>query len=570
MQAEALRLQAKANEESVANSRNQINSLTSTISQLGARSDAALEALNRQQESLIHLQNTQGRRLNQEAGLIQDMDRQIGILHAGEEALAAGRETDAASILTGVDNQRINDIASNIERRRRELNSLPSAPTGDPRRLANTGTSGPSRRLVAANSNVVRQAGIQSRQQIEAEAQARREAEARQRNDAIARIESQLSQGLGLGQSQGQTQRVAVGASGGQSFAMSPAGPVPAGPVPIPVAQAVPAGEGPVDVPPLLIKQKISLGPPPEPLNFSFMSTNTPIPPKAIMPSGQINPGQASQLAARAISASEKPLPDSPTNKNAEIDVLEKRVKELGKTIDLEYIRDMKEVDLRNRFLRLNGLPPWDFTRESYVEFIIRSDLLMGTHHNYDEKARAIANYREKTRANSKLTLKKEEQDLLTEFENHAPGFRPVENQKMTLERFARELNLSIDEARPHYIAFKQRLFEKSQAENYKMKKNNNFTIPDNSSFIPPVSPRSAARYARALKFPLQRETTQASEARIAEESRESSRLQNIRRLLTNSAQARGSRSNRSGRGGPGRGNGSGNRNSKNSKNTKK
>ena len=439
MQAEALRLQAQSNQESVANSRNQINALTSAISQLGATSNTALETLARQQESLIHLQNTQGRRLNEEARQIGDMDRQLNILRADEEALVAGREED---------------VAANLERRRRELNALPAAPTGDPRQLANAG-SGPSRRLVAANSNVTRQSAIQARQRIEAEAQARREAEAQARRETIARIESQLGQASG----QASGQRIAVGASGGQAFA-SGSGPV----VPLaamPVAQAVPAGKGPVDVSPIEIKQKIFLGPAPEPLNFSFMTSN------------QI-----------------------PPNQNAQLDALEKRVKESG-YVNLENLIDMDELRLRSRILILNGLEPWNPDTETYAEFIIRSDMLLGKQ-NLDEKARAVANYRAKTR-DPRLTLKNRNQYLLSEFENHAPGLKPVETKRMTLESFARELNLSVDEARDEYIALKQRKFEKNQAENLQRRRQNNFTIPGEP--IKGLSKLDEMRLSRTLRF---------------------------------------------------------------------
>ena len=77
------------------------------------------------------------------------------------------------------------------------------------------------------------------------------------------------------------------------------------------------------------------------------------------------------------------------------------------------------------------------------------------------------------------------------------------------MESFARELNLSVDEARDDYIALKQRMFEKGQAENLERRQQNNFTIPGN--LIKGISQLDEMRIARGLKFPSKNTSKKAS-----------------------------------------------------------
>ena len=444
MQEKALGIQAAANESSLKNGENQIHALTQSMASLNNTIATALQSLTQHQERMVALQSGEGRQLHEQGRIIGEMNRQLRDLNDGS---LGAEDLRAASILSGVDNPRINDAESEIARRRLELNGFPNAPKGDPRIAANAGT-GSSRKAIGVSN---------SKRASDAQKDAEREAAKREAEKMERLRQAQLSLSSGP---------------------MGPyAGPGLAGPVSL-----VPGIPGQVVKP-------LALGPAPAPItNANFVRpvlTVAKTPPRVRQP---FNSAEFQAAAAADFS-------NSPVNTNAAVAFLKAQP-----VIDVDF----DEVKLRERLLKYNGVQNWrwDFTVESYEEYIVRTDELLNPNPSS-----------EKDRHRQAKLIARNAQNF-SEFQEHEPGKKPEPQEPSKLKKYMS--HFTEDEKLDAVKKFLD-LQEKDKASNKEKRMSAKNSRP---LYVPSVSQLESIRQSRLLALNRRPVTEQQRQESLAQDAR--------------------------------------------------
>jgi hypothetical protein len=473
MQEKALGIQAAANESSLKNGANQIQALTQSMASLNNTIATALQSLTQHQERMVALQSGEGRQIHEQGRMLGEMDRQLRSLNDGS---LGAEDLRTASILSGVDNPRLND-ESEFERRRRELNGLPNAPKGDPRIAANAGT-GSSRKAIGV-SNSKRDSAQAQKEATKREA-AKREAAKREAEKMERLRQAQLSLSSGP-----------IGPYAGTGVA------------------------GPIILPGQVVKP-LALGPAPTPIS---------------------NANFAAKISS------------SPVNSNAAAAFLQAQP-----VIDVDF----DEVRLRERLLKYNGVQNWrwDFTVESYAEYIVRTDELLNPNPSS-----------EKDRHRQAKLIARNAQNF-SEFQEHEPGKKPEPAEPSKLKKYMS--HFTEDEKLDAVKKFLD-IQEKDKA-NKRMTDNNSSRKLLRPEYIPSVSQLESIRQSRLLALnrrPVteqQRQDSLAQDARLASarseiaadvarlRSNPQAVIQQISNLRANGANANRNRNGRGTRNGKGKG----------------